>query len=189
MVSLRVMLVFCGALIICNANSNCPKIKTRSKWGGKTAISIEYQNIPVQYVIIHHTVTSKCGTFATCSQQVANIQHYHMHDLGWSDIGLNFLIGNDGNVYEGAGWNKVGAHTLGYNRKSIGIAFIGDFSDELPSEKALQAAKSLLACGVSNGYLARNYRLLGARQVISTESPGLELYGEIQDWDNWVPKP
>lgn len=40
----------------------------------------------------------------------------------------SFLIGNDGNVYEGAGWNKVGAHTLGYNRKSIGIAFIGDFS-------------------------------------------------------------
>lgn len=39
----------------------------------------------------------------------------------------SFIIGGDGNIYEGAGWHKEGAHTYGYNKKSIGIAFIGDF--------------------------------------------------------------
>lgn len=35
------------------------------------------------------------------------------------------MIGNDGRVYEARGWNKVGAHTKGYNRCSLGLAFIG----------------------------------------------------------------
>lgn len=37
------------------------------------------------------------------------------------------MIGSDGNIYEGVGWYKVGAHTYGYNSKSIGIGFIGSF--------------------------------------------------------------
>jgi len=40
---------------------------------------------------------------------------------------LSFLIGGDGNVYEGCGWTREGAHTYGYNKKSVGIAFIGNF--------------------------------------------------------------
>jgi peptidoglycan recognition protein len=37
---------------------------------------------------------------------------YNYNNLiqGWSDIGYNFIVGEDGNVYEGRGWTKVGAH-------------------------------------------------------------------------------
>lgn len=108
-----------------------------------------------------------------------------MDSLDNWDIGYNFLIGNDGNVYEGAGWHKVGAHTYGYNKKSIGIGFIGDFSDELPSEEALNVAKEFLACGVSSGELDRKYKLLGGRQIHASESPGLRLYQELQNWKRW----
>jgi hypothetical protein len=40
--------------------------------------------------------------------------------LGWADIGYNFLVGEDGNIYTGRDWTNVGAHTVGYNSKSIG---------------------------------------------------------------------
>lgn len=40
----------------------------------------------------------------------------------------SFLIGDDGRVYEGAGWHTLGAHTYGYNRNGLGIAFIGNFN-------------------------------------------------------------
>lgn len=43
---------------------------------------------------------------------------------------LRFLIGGNGKIYEGAGWNFVGAHTKGYNAKALGIAFIGDYRSE-----------------------------------------------------------
>lgn len=42
-------------------------------------------------------------------------------------ICFSFLVGGDGNVYEGVGFHKVGAHTRGYNTRSLGIAFIGNF--------------------------------------------------------------
>lgn len=42
-------------------------------------------------------------------------------------IYFSFIIGGDGKVYEGAGFHKVGAHTRGYNTRSLGIAFIGNF--------------------------------------------------------------
>jgi N-acetylmuramoyl-L-alanine amidase len=51
-----------------------------------------------------------------------------MDDLGYDDIGFNFVIGEDGNVYEGRGWDAVGAHTASYNTISIGICIIGDFT-------------------------------------------------------------
>lgn len=172
-----------------NNCDNCPKIKIKRKWGGEESLTVDYQIIPVKYVIIHHTVTSKCSTFSDCSDIVKNIQNYHMKQLGWSDIGYNFLIGDDGNIYEGAGWHKIGAHTIGYNSKSIGIAFIGNFNDKLPSSEALTAGKKLLNCGVEKGELSIRFKLLGARQVLATVSPGLELYNEIQEWDNWTSKP
>jgi hypothetical protein len=53
-----------------------------------------------------------------------------MDNRGWQDIGYNFLIGGDGNVYEGRGWGIWGAHVPRYNSKSIGICVIGDFQSE-----------------------------------------------------------
>ena len=42
----------------------------------------------------------------------------------------SFLIGGDGNVYEGTGWSKEGAHTYGWNKKSLGLVFIGNFQGQ-----------------------------------------------------------
>lgn len=39
----------------------------------------------------------------------------------------SFAVGGDGKVYEGRGFNVVGAHAPGYNDKSIGICLIGDW--------------------------------------------------------------
>ena len=62
-----------------------------------------------------------------------------MHSVsGLNDIGYSFLIGGDGNIYEGRGWNVVGALTNGFNRKGYAASFIGDFTSRLPSEAAMQ---------------------------------------------------
>jgi len=51
-----------------------------------------------------------------------------MNNNGWIDIGYHFVVGEEGNVYERRGWTSVGAHAAGCNSRSIGIAFIGDFT-------------------------------------------------------------
>jgi len=53
-----------------------------------------------------------------------------MDQKEWADIGYNFLVGEDGNVYEGRGWDKQGAHSKLFNSKSIGICIIGDYTSE-----------------------------------------------------------
>ncbi len=70
--------------------------------------------------------------------------------LGWNDIGYNFLVGEDGNAYEGRGWNNVGAHANPYNSESYGISVIGTFTSSVPNAGAQSAVQALIACGVSN---------------------------------------
>jgi hypothetical protein len=57
-----------------------------------------------------------------------SMQAYHQNEHHWEDIGYNFLIGGDGRIYQGRGFNVVGTHAPRYNQKSIGICFIGDWS-------------------------------------------------------------
>ncbi|VVC88811.1 unnamed protein product [Leptidea sinapis] len=97
------------------------------------------------------------------------------------------IVGGDGSVYEGRGWEVVGAHSLHFNNYSIGICLIGDwtakcFPDTLPPAKQLQSAKSLISAGVDKGYINVDYKLVGHRQVRETECPGDALFREIQKW-------
>lgn len=52
----------------------------------------------------------------------------NVYKWGWVGLFSSFLVGNDGNIYEGTGWLVIGAHTYGYNTNGTGIAFIGDFT-------------------------------------------------------------
>ncbi|XP_052799959.1 MAM and LDL-receptor class A domain-containing protein 1-like [Mya arenaria] len=105
----------------------------------------------------------------------------------WADIGYSFLIGGDGNVYEGRGWKFVGAHTYGYNRVSSAAAFIGNFTSLLPNAKAIKAVDILIECGVHRGKIKPSYTLLGHRDAkkSDTKCPGDALYREIQTWTNY----
>ncbi|ALC48229.1 PGRP-SA [Drosophila busckii] len=167
----------------------CPKMKLKRQWGGKPASGLDYQVRPIRFVVIHHTVSAECTTFAQCAEILQNTQRFHQVDLDYYDIGYNFLIGNDGVVYEGTGWGVKGSHTYGYNANGTGIAFIGNFADKLPSQSALDACEQLLACGVDQGELSDDYSLIAASQVISTQSPGLTLYNEVQEWPHWLSNP
>ncbi|XP_058803321.1 peptidoglycan-recognition protein 1-like [Phymastichus coffea] len=174
-----------------------PNIIERAQWGARSPASLNYLVTPLLYAVIHHTVTPECNRFSECADIVRSIQNHHMNDLGWDDIGYSFMVGGDGNVYEGTGWSTEGAHTLGYNRKSIGIAFIGNFQQSYRNssleitvakdakEKSLQAAHDLIICGKNLGYLRSNVKVIGARQVSATESPGNKLYAHIQSWPEW----
>ncbi|XP_062577288.1 peptidoglycan recognition protein 1-like [Saccostrea cucullata] len=111
-----------------------------------------------------------------------------MNTNKWSDIGYSFLVGNDGNVYEGRGWSRVGAHTSGYNN-DLAASFIGTFTDQLPISAALNAAKNLIQCGVDKGYIKSSYTLHGHRDVSSTTCPGNMLYAEIRKWPHYQSNP
>lgn len=48
-------------------------------------------------------------------------------------------------VFMGRMWDKQGAHTKGENHDSLGICFVGNFDETLPSIQALRAGARLIA--------------------------------------------
>ncbi|XP_011634827.1 peptidoglycan-recognition protein 2-like [Pogonomyrmex barbatus] len=185
----KICFVFLLAISVSFAKVKCPNIINRNQWTNVPAGDVNYLIVPIPYVIIHHTVTPECDSRQKCSTRVDNIRSYHMDHNGWDDIGYSFLIGGDGNVYEGCGWTREGAHTYGYNKKSIGIAFIGNFENADASQKMLDTAHELIKCGKSQRILRDNVRVLGAKQVRQTLSPGNQLYMQIQNWPEWSNQP
>lgn len=106
------------------------------------------------------------------------MQNHHISQ-GLGDIAYNFLIGCDGEAYEGRGFTIVGAHTKGFNTTSIGIAFIGDFRTNAPPSASIKKCKALIRKGVAEGYIVSNYSVVGQIDKQSTLSPGIMLYNEI----------
>lgn len=122
----------------------------------------------------------------TCAPLVRQIQTLHINsDYIGDDIGYNFLVGGDGAAYEGRGWDKIGAHTKGYNSRSIGVAFIGDFREEEPTNQQIVALLKLIRDGVKLKKISENYKLFGANQVQQTESPGKKLIRILTKLPHW----
>lgn len=103
-------------------------------------------------------------------------------DFRFSNIGYNFLISGDGNVYECRGWYKQGAHTSGYNRGSIGISIIGNFNNKLPNIKQISDVLTLIAQGNELKILANDYEIFAAAQLKNTISPGYAFMKLIKTW-------
>ncbi|XP_020296957.1 peptidoglycan-recognition protein SC2-like [Pseudomyrmex gracilis] len=175
----------CVTLVVTQEGS--PNIISRAQWGARAPKSSvpSLKLIPAPFVIIHHSTGSSCQTRAACVSKVKSFQNYHMDNRQWADIGYNFLVGEDGNVYEGRGWNKKGAHSVPYNSKSIGICIIGDYSNRTPNQAAIQAVQNLIAYGVSTNKIKNNYVLYGHRQTWQTACPGNTLYETIKSWPHW----
>ncbi|OAD55505.1 Peptidoglycan-recognition protein LE, partial [Eufriesea mexicana] len=145
--------------------------------------------LPVPYVIISHTATEFCTTQSDCTFHVRFTQTFHIESKKYADIAYNFIVGGDGYVYVGRSWDYMGAHAFGYNNKSIGISFIGTFNTVIPPKIQLHAAQRVIELGVENGKIAKDYKLLGHRQVSRTLSPGDALYSIIKTWPHWSPSP
>ncbi|KAL5273969.1 PGRPLB family protein [Megaselia abdita] len=166
------------------------EIVTRKEWGAREPKLIEKFKGPAPYVVIHHSyIPAACYTNDDCNEAMRSMQDFHQLDRGWNDLGYSFAIGGNGLIYHGRGFNTIGAHAPKYNDKSVGICLIGDWSDELPPEKMLVATKNLIEFGIDKGYIAKDYQLVGHRQVRDTSCPGERLYKEIQTWKHYVPSP
>ncbi|KAG9348290.1 hypothetical protein JZ751_002025 [Albula glossodonta] len=168
------------AMVVANMDGAYYRVVSRHEWGAMAPLSQERLQGPARKAVIHHTALWHCRGPKDCQDQLTYIQNMHIQKRGFSDIGYNFLIGEDGTVYEGRGWGVVGAHVKGNNHDSIGIAFMGNFNDESLSAAALSSARQLLQSGVSLGHLLPMYVLQGHRDLASTECPGTMLYEALK---------
>ncbi len=183
-----------------------PRIVTRRGWGANESWREKkfVYTKKVKAAFVHHTAS---GNGYKCSQApsvIRGIYRYHVMSMGWRDIGYNFVVDKCGNIYEGraGGVAKpvLGAHTLGFNTHSMGIALLGSHDGSKPSGAAVNAVarltawklglfganprgKTYLKSGGGNLFAkGRNVRLnviSGHRDGFATECPGWQLYRKL----------
>lgn len=183
-----------------------PRIVTRRGWGADEQLrerDFLYTN-RVSAAFVHHTASGNNYRCAQAPSVIRSIYRYHVVSSGWRDIGYNFLVDKCGNIYEGraGGVAKavMGAHTLGFNTNSMGIAVLGSFGATKPPAASVKAiaqltawklglyganpkGKTYLTSGGGNlyrkGKKVRLNVISGHRDGFATECPGGRLYGKL----------
>lgn len=183
-----------------------PKIISRKGWGANEKLREKQlgYTTTVKAAFVHHSATGNNYTCKQAPSVIRGIYRYHVTSSGWRDIGYNFAIDKCGNIYEGraGGVAKpvMGAHTLGFNTNSTGIAVLGSYSTTSPPAAVTTAVAKLsawklgltglnprgkvtLTSGGSNKYkkgkkVSMN-AVSGHRDGFVTDCPGNKLYGKL----------
>jgi len=110
------------------------------------------ENRLVAKFVVHHTAENlQQERNRTPAELMRAIYSYHTLTRGWGDIGYNFVIDRAGNVYEGrAGYERnqripVGAHVSYRNIGTVGIALMGNFQEEEPTDAQMDVLALLIA--------------------------------------------
>ncbi|MGW1642835.1 peptidoglycan recognition protein family protein [Streptomyces lavendulae] len=183
-----------------------PRIVTRRGWGADESLretGFVYTNT-VKAAFVHHTASGNNYACKDAPAVLRSLYRYHVVSEGWRDIGYNFAVDRCGTVYEGraGGVAKavLGAHTMGFNADSMGIAVIGSFGGAAPPRAAVDAvarltawklglfgadprAKTTLRSGGGNrfpkGTSVKMNVISGHRDGFATECPGKQLYNQL----------
>ncbi|MFE9422317.1 N-acetylmuramoyl-L-alanine amidase [Kitasatospora sp. NPDC006697] len=190
-----------------------PGIVTRSGWGADESLrqpGYAYTG-DVREVFVHHTDTGNDYACSDSPKLIRAIYQYHVKTNGWRDIGYNFLVDKCGTIFEGraGGVSRpvLGAHTLGFNTDSAGVAALGTFSGSDAPQAQLDGIAKIAAWKLGlTGRDARGSAVLtsansgsrypegtshtfaaisGHRDAFNTDCPGGRLFDRlpaIRDW-------
>ena len=149
-----------------------PPVISRLQWGADESYRFNPDGseiwppafYPTQKLIVHHTASS--NDEQDWAARVRAIYYYHAVTRGWGDIGYNFLVDPQGNIYKGRwsgppgtrdqsldtltgenaqGFGVTGAHVSGYNSGTMGITVLGTYSTVGISSTARSALVDHLA--------------------------------------------
>ena len=158
----------------------------------------------VNKIIVHHTADKLDGR--SDEEILRAIYAYHAVTRGWGDIGYNYLVGQNGKIYEGraGGDYVVGAHAAYNNIGSVGISVLGDYehgylnaNQEIGLKTAIDMAArkynvdlnatvmGFKTCNQSSCYpiqVVYTPALLGHKDVGITNCPGKNIYASLPAW-------
>lgn len=177
-----------------SASTSQPRIISRAEWGSPEPNSSEWQPSyhKLNRVIVHHTAT---GESSDSYADVRAIWQYHARNLGWGDIGYNYIIDSKGNIFQGRYYDHdyarryqvevQGGHAYYNNENTIGISLIGDYRYTTLSDPAYTSLSQMI------GYKLAPYRIdpagtgplgdaaVGHYQVGQTSCPGTNVISQM----------
>lgn len=155
----------------------------------------------VRHLVVHHSAGS--NTASNYTDVVRNIYVFHTQSNGWNDVGYNFLIAQDGTIFEGRdgqgqaeGDNVLGAHFCGKNTATMGVCLLGDYQTAQPTEVSVRSLLQLLSWKIKKDNLdvlipaphppaapqGNLATLVGHRDGCATDCPGNNVYARLNEF-------
>lgn len=137
-------------------------------------------NVP-EWIILHHTGGTDKNPLADTSHHTAVMVDAYHRSLGWRKIGYHWFIEKNGTLVAGRTESDTGAHTIGYNDKSIGICLAGNFDATEPTQAQKDTLKRLLE-DVMKRYNVPSTKIVPHRKFSSKTCFGRNLpdnFGQI----------
>lgn len=146
----------------------------------------------VRLLVVHHTALYIASDPRPPVERMRALYQYHAENRGWGDIGYNFVIDERGQIYEGrhGGRAVVAGHAYCNNVGTMGIALMGNFELEQPSQAQVQSLQWLLkelsdtydinpGKGVVHHGKTFVTPYIGHRDLMSTDCPGYYMYNAM----------
>ena len=101
----------------------------------------------VKLIVVHHTAIANAGDIRSSGEKMQDLYAMHANGRGWGDIGYHYVISDDGKIFEGkaGGDYVVGGHVYCGNIGTVGIALMGNFELELPTQTQMRSLQWLTA--------------------------------------------
>lgn len=132
----------------------------------------------ISKIIIHCSATPS-GRAVTV--QDIDVEH---RKRGFDCIGYHYVIGINGEIWEGRDIERIGAHCLNHNKNSIGICYIGGLSskDYTPKDTRTEMQKkSLLKLLRDLKVKYPNATVHGHREFAAKECPCFDVKEEYKN--------
>jgi hypothetical protein len=186
------------------ATTTDPPVISRAAWGANESYRFDSKGNelwPRRYhtlraLFVHHTASPVSNPDPAAA--VRSVYYYHAVTRGWGDIGYHYVVDQFGNIYQGRfgteqnGLVVEGGHASGYNRNTMGVSLIGDFTRTGPPAAQMNGLNAILASRAGrygiNPYAPVNldgtnfgYSLVGHRDSdrSNTTCPGQMLYNQM----------
>ncbi len=168
-----------------SAWDSTPELNALLKWfPSKDEDPSDWQ--PVERIILHDTgcdiANPTCNNNQNPVATIQSIYRYHAVTRGWGDIGYNYIIDQQGRIYEGryGGNGSRGAHVFvdktrdNFNFGTIGIAVLGNYGKIQPSEAVNQSLSRLVGwLAAANGLDPLGSRSSSIWNLLTSEFSGL----------------
>ncbi|MFN2243349.1 MAG: N-acetylmuramoyl-L-alanine amidase, partial [Anaerolineae bacterium] len=127
----------------------------------------EYEERPledIKYLVIHHSAVP-------ASVGPTQIAAYHIRKHDWPGIGYHYVVAADGTLYQTNALETKSYHAAKANPYSIGICFLGDFTNAVPPPAQVQAGAHLVAWLLGELDLPVD-SIKGHKELMGTACPG-----------------
>ena len=139
-----------------------------------------------EFVLVHHSAGNPNQT----KEELRDWFIVGRKSEGYSWIGYNAVIWPDGTIVQTRPFNKRGGHcpSNDMNSKSIGICFMGNYSNMLPTATAWASFQKLLS-EIYRDFDINPNKVITHRDIKATLCPGDALYAELKNHVHVPPAP